>query len=338
MDKEQSIQFIQDLAKSGVLSAQEVSEAYRLGQDSPKDDEKVIGVSDVLGLAGALIVFLGVAFFVGQGWSTLSIFSRLFSTLGVAVISYLAGVILSRNPEAIKNIKLGYALHLVSALTLPVGIVILLEILNPGAFGQGWWQVLISIVLTLHYAVSYRYVRQSAFALFFTAVYAGLLFYSLCAAIYGPNSRYSWDDLVPNYIFAILGLSYALIGHRMRQLHSRMAGFFSFVGCGIVLISLLIASVVGFGRYNGPTWNFWTVVYALFPVLVLAYSVKTKNAWLLYLGTAFLMFYVIFLSSAFFAGTLGWPLALMICGLGLIGLGYVSVNLNRSYFLKFRVK
>ena len=43
------------------------------------------------------------------------------------------------------------------------------------------------------------------------------------------------------------------------------------------------------------------------------------------------MFYILKITSEYFTEGLGWPLALVLAGLAMIGVGYVSLSVSRKY-------
>jgi uncharacterized integral membrane protein len=49
------------------------------------------------------------------------------------------------------------------------------------------------------------------------------------------------------------------------------------------------------------------------------------------LSTIFLLAHVSFITSEYFADSLGWPITLVILGFVFIGLAYFSVTINKKY-------
>ena len=60
-------------------------------------------------------------------------------------------------------------------------------------------------------------------------------------------------------------------------------------------------------------------------------AVYVKNRSILVMSTIFLIAHVSFITSEYFADSLGWPISLIILGFIFIGLGYGSVTLNKRY-------
>ena len=76
---------------------------------------------------------------------------------------------------------------------------------------------------------------------------------------------------------------------------------------------------------------FWELIYPglVFGALFLSVHIKSK-AFLTW-GTLFLMAYILKITSEYFSSGLGWPLALVIAGLAMIGVGYMSLSLKKKY-------
>jgi hypothetical protein len=67
-------------------------------------------------------------------------------------------------------------------------------------------------------------------------------------------------------------------------------------------------------------------------VILLSIWLKSKS--FLVFGALFLMIYILKITSEYFTNSLGWPLALVLAGLLLIGIGALSVWLNKRYLGK----
>jgi len=48
-------------------------------------------------------------------------------------------------------------------------------------------------------------------------------------------------------------------------------------------------------------------------------------------GTIFLMAYILKITSEYFSTGLGWPIALVIAGLAMIGVGFMSFSIKKKY-------
>ena len=60
-------------------------------------------------------------------------------------------------------------------------------------------------------------------------------------------------------------------------------------------------------------------------------SVYMKSRSVLIASTLFLVAHVVYITSEYFADSLGWPISLVLLGFVFIGLGYGSVTINKKY-------
>ena len=58
---------------------------------------------------------------------------------------------------------------------------------------------------------------------------------------------------------------------------------------------------------------------------------SNKSQAFLIWGTIFLMVYLLKITSEYFSKGFGWPLALVMLGLSLIGVGYMSISIKRKF-------
>ena len=75
----------------------------------------------------------------------------------------------------------------------------------------------------------------------------------------------------------------------------------------------------------------WEILFPgiVFGVVFLSVYLKSKS--FLVFGSIYLMAYILKLTKEYFADSMGWPLALVISGLLLIGIGYAAFALNKKY-------
>jgi len=75
----------------------------------------------------------------------------------------------------------------------------------------------------------------------------------------------------------------------------------------------------------------WQFLYFLVIFGGLYLSIYLKSQIILVMSTIFLIAHISYITSEYFADSLGWPISLVILGFIFIGLGYASVNINKKY-------
>lgn|GEM_PF-242486 len=339
--KSEALAYIKDLAGQQVLTKAELITAFDsvvvmptgststpppspAGASSGRTDTATetnpkLGIAEILYYLGGGIVFLGIVILVEQNWSSLSFPSRLLATLGSAIAAYVIGVLLSRNQRT-EPIALSF--YLISGLVMPIGLYVIFN--NAGInLGDPGVQSLIATLLTAMYLASYLALRKTIFA-FFTIVFATMLVYSLAnwLLFLGGNIADTYE-----YLALCVGASYILLGCSLAK--NQLAALRGFL-YGFGILSFL-GSALALGGWSPNQNLLWEL---FFPVLVFATlfaSVYLKSKAFLVWGTIFLMLYILKITAEYFSGGLGWPFALVVAGLGMIGAGYLSVSINRHY-------
>jgi hypothetical protein len=101
-------------------------------------------------------------------------------------------------------------------------------------------------------------------------------------------------------------------------------------GFGIIAF---LGAALGLGGWAPDANAFWEVGFAGLVFGTIFMSVYLKSKVLLTFGSIFLMGYIIKITGEYFSNSLGWPTALILAGLALIGVGYYTVRLNKKYLV-----
>lgn len=322
MNKKDLLSAIKELSQKGVISKNEVLRAFEEGKSLENHRSGfTLGISSVLYLIGALIVFVGIAVLIGQNWDSLNPLTRILATLGFACVSYCLGIILNQEE---KYGAAGYAFHLIAGLSFPIGLAVVFDLFKLNINDQGI-QSFIAWVLLLFYLGAFLIYRKTIFTLF-TIVYATLFFVCFTNYLIGANPLFL-ENKFYEYRYLVIGLSYGLLGYYLKSTaqYSLTESLYSF---GTIFA---LGAMLALGGWKPEQNYIWEILYpgCVFCVLFLSTHLKSKP--MLILGTIFLMLYILKITGEYFSGTLGWPLSLMICGIALIGIGYFAFSLNKKY-------
>ena len=120
----------------------------------------------------------------------------------------------------------------------------------------------------------------------------------------------------------VVGLSYLFLAHSFRSgWNERLVGVFNFFGA----VGFLAAA---FTRVdNSPLWQF---LFFVLTIGGLALAVYLKSRIILIVSILFLVAHFVYITREYFADSDGWPILLVIFGFLLIGLGYVSISINKK--------
>ncbi len=331
MDKEDLVRAIKDFAARGAVAREEVIAAYDEGAaaagtapapipGSVRHGKKKLGIAEVLYYIGGGIVAIGIAILVAENWTALTFPGRLAATLGASLGAYAIAVILAREE---RFGEIGSAFYLISALTLPVGIGVVLA--NAGIdTGSAGTQSLIAGLSFAFFLSSFFVFRKSTLALF--GILFGTWFYFIFTTfLAGSNPLFGWTFFEYRALFA--GLSYMLIGYGLeRGRYASLAGFLYAFG-----ILGFLGAALGLGGWAPSANPFWELIFPGLALATLFASISIKRTSFLTFGALFLMLYILKITQEYFTSGLGWPFALVLAGLMLIAVGYLYVYLHRKY-------
>ncbi len=322
MEKQQLLSSLTALSSQNALTKEEVIRAFENGKEKKSTAlSREMGLSEVLYFIGGFIVFIGIAVLIGQNWTTLNSFTKIFATFGFGVASYFVGVLLNKEE---KYGAVGYAFHLIAALVMPLGLYVVFDQAGLSMSTPEMQSLIASILLTM-YVASYAVFKKPIFT-FFSIAYATWFFFAFTNFLIGSNPYFA-DMKFYEYRFLMVGLSYLFFGYyfsstKQKDLSGVLYGFGNlfFLGAALAL-----------GGWKPSQNIFWEMIFPGLVFAVLLLSVHLKSKPFLTFGTIFLMAYILKITGEYFSGTLGWPVSLMICGIALIGIGYYAFSLNKKY-------
>jgi hypothetical protein len=181
------------------------------------------------------------------------------------------------------------------------------------------------ILLCMHLA-SYAVFRKNIFLVFCT-VFGTWFFFAVTGFMYEGNPYFDNIGTLHKYQVLAAGLSYLALGHAFSTSErAPLSGFlngFGIFGC--------LGSTLALGGWTPHQNIFWEQVYPLFIFVTLLLSVHMKIKSFLIWGTLFLMAYIVKITMEYFSKGLGWPLALVLAGLSVIGVTYVGITIKKQY-------
>ena len=322
MDKKDLLKHIQSLASQKAITKDELISAFDAGisGDVPEEGFRQAGISHILYYIGGAIVFIGISVLIWQHWTALNSATKILSTLGAGIASYIAAVFLSREERLEIASR---AFYFISALVMPLGLHVTFHVagLDTGSHGV---QSVVSGILLVTFFLSYLANRKTVFALF-NIIFGTWLFFSFTSFLVGGRPGFGWEFSA--YRVLCVGLMYGLLGYHYaetpyRALTGALYGFgvFCFLGAALAL-----------GDWKPHQNWLWELIFPGLVFGVMFLSVYLKSKAFLTFGSLYLIAYIFKITGEYFAGSLGWPLVLVLTGLGLISIGYLHFTLKRKY-------
>lgn len=273
---------------------------------------------NLLYLLGGLLLISGLVAFIAQIWSDIGSFGRVIVTFGLGATLYSFGISYTR----LGQWYIGTVLLSVGSVLLLVGMpVVLFEVNVLTTFNSTvGWLLLGSLFLSTG-----LWLRTTAGIFFAFATLTGALYSTLYLLTTEWGLNYRETITLWQYLTIVVGGSYLYLGLQVipTTFARSLAPLLLFFGVNAFLGVLFAKMSDGL---------FWELVYPLVAIGVIAIATTLSKMLLLVFGMLYLFGYFIYITGTYFANSIGWPLALIILGVILLGLGYVSVQLYQRFF------
>lgn len=318
MNKEQLIQEIKNAIQQNQLSESEVLALYK--EVSPKS-EKGSMVSKILYAAGGIVAVVGVWVLLLQIWDDIGSGLRIALTIGSALIAYVGAYFFSKNQE---QDVLSQILFVVSAVIAPVALYTTATELSILPDNAATAAMLVSGISALIFGTALYITKKPLLQLAVVSFVSWFYFALIAKLVEGSGLSFSAITDVTVYASMLLGIAiYAytsLISSNVRN--KTIVSLFIFASYALVLMSAL---------FLGGVWN---LLYAFLLVGAVTLAVKIKRTSALVVSSVAIVFYLLKISSKYFADSLGWAVILILAGFAIIAVGYFTYALNKRYILK----
>lgn len=281
-------------------------------------------VTKTLYAIGSIIVIIGILFFVQQIWGDIGSFGRIAITLGLGLAITFSGLALSRGQV---GRSIDSVFYLIGGVLVPLGIAVTafeLEITDP-------WMLAFTSGLVFVFYLVLNFVDKNTVLTLFSIFYGTSTSYLILTAVGFGNSFSNipmdgFDNLY-YYLTVAIGTSYLFLAHSFASTwNKRLVNFLRFFG-----VLGILWSTFQLQDYDSllSILSYSLVVAGLF--FLAAYM---KSRLILILSSLFLITHIWNITGRYFADSIGWPLTLIIMGLIVIGIGFISVTINKKYIEK----
>jgi len=332
MNKEQLLQELSAKINSGEISRNEVANTLNIsgsfsGGLLEEKHTTVFSVTKMLYVLGAAIVVIGIVIFVSQIWEDIGSFGRVAVTLGLGgIFAFIGSVLLKQKPED----NIGSVFHCMGGVLIPGGAFVLLSELHIDL--SSMWSVAITFGVIFAFYLLLNIAQKSPVLTFFTIVNGTAFVYLLVEAIvsdefefdfYGNKFEFDFYYNLYAYLTMVVGVIYILLAQGFRNSwNSKLSGILNLFG-----ITMFLGAAFS-QVFDSTSWQLFYFILVLGGVFL---SVYMRSRSILIMSTLFLVAHVSYITSEYFADSLGWPISLVVLGLIFIGLGYVSIAINKRY-------
>jgi len=321
MIKEDLLRELSEQVKAGQITRAEV--LTRLGGpassnlDGPTKTPSHFSVAKMLYILGAIIAIVGVITLVFRVWDDIGLVGRILITFGLGLMMAGTGsVLFERKAEG----NLGTIFHLIGGLLIPGGALVSLYELGGQDLLKVWPVSITFGLLFICYLL--LTLKQKHLILTFFALVNGTAFTYLLAQalVYG---RYAASADFYAYLAMAVGASYLLLGQSFKRgWNHKLDSFLYFFGSAGIMAA-------GFSRIFDN--SLWEILYLPLVFGMVFLSVYFKSRGILTVSTLALIAYITYLTNEYFGQSDIWPVLLVVLGFVFIGLGYLSIAINKKY-------
>ncbi|MDP2152491.1 MAG: DUF2157 domain-containing protein [Methylotenera sp.] len=304
--KDDALQDIVSLAKHNQITLAEIAQALNASLQQPNKEPSGV-LSKLFGYIGGIFVFAGIGVFISMYWDDFSSASRVIVTLGTGLTAFVMGLICLTDA---KYERAATPLFLISSVLQPTGIMVMLQEYSSGGDVRHGLLFMASYMLVQQVAVFWEKQRT---VMAFSAILFGCIFFANLFDIWDVNEK---------LIGMVIGSALLCIAYAINQSkHIAIAPFWYFVGAVLLLWSIFesVENTLLEPLYLGAT------------AFIIFLSTYVRSRILLLVGTITMLLYIGYYTAEHFANTVGWPIALVMIGIALIGLSAMAVRLNNQY-------
>ena len=304
--KEDALHDIIALAKHNNITLDEIKYALEAAPVLASTPSTSV-LSKLFGYIGGIFVFAGIGVFISMYWDDFGSAARVIVTLGTGLVAFFMALACLTDK---RYERAATPLFLIAAILQPTGILVMLKEYSSGGDARDGL-IFMSAYMLIQQGAIFWSKRRTVLA-FSAILFGGILF---------ANVFDVWD-LDEKLIGSVIGASLICIAYALQQSkHLAIAPFWYFIGAMILMWSVFEAVE------NTP----FELVYLGLAALLIFLSTYVRSRTLLLVGTLAMLVYIGYYTAKHFANTLGWPIALVMIGIALIGMSALAVRLNNKY-------
>ena len=309
-DKTKALRQIVELAREHDIATADISAALtkQAGEsESDAAEGRASVLTRVLAYLGGTFVFAGLGVFIAMHWDSMNFASRVVITLGSGIAAFVLALI-ALNDKRYE--KAATPLFLIAAFLQPTGLLVIFEEFYTGSE----WELigmLTSGTLAAQQILTLLKTQRTT-----------LLFTSIVFCVSFLLIFFDWVGVDYGFASLVLGVSLIMLSMGIdKTAHSSITPLWYFVGaCWLLwgtfdMVESSPLEILFLGAASG-------LVYL---------STVVRSRTLLFVSTVGMLSYIGYFSAKHFVESIGWPIALMVFGLALIGMSAMAFRISKNY-------
>ncbi len=335
MDKQQIVNFIEGQIATGKISKEDLlslannvvtpsvntSPVFNSNTvDISHKEESSKNIINTFYGIGAIIILGGVAILVVQNWIEIGFMGRVLVTLGISLITFIGAFFLNKPHQRV----ISQVMFTISCVLAPLSVDVIISEAN---ISFTWpYTFYTALVLSVIFGYALLVSKKNILVLI-TIGFASWAYYLLVIKVFTLDY---YSSNIIKWAAMLLGFSYILIarGYQLVSVAIDASDEKEKKAVRNALFGLGTLIVLGSGIFIG---GFFDLIFIAFIFAAFYGSVYLKSQSMLTFGALFLMAHMVKITSKYFVDSIGWPIALIIVGFLIIGIGYMAYNLNKKY-------
>lgn len=311
MTRDQALSEVRRLMQAHGLAVDDIKESA-----VSATEKKGSHLQTLLAYIGAAFVLGGIGTYMSIVWDDLTSFVRVVLSLGSGMSVYAVALLALRDPRLQRAVT---PLLCIGAFLETSGLfVYLVEYSTGGNVYLG--QMLVFAVMTAQLALSFWVVERTSLA-----------FLSILGFMGVAQAGMNYLDFDGDWIAAILGSSGLALSWAIdKTVHRSMTPFGYFVSSAAVAIASFELLDVSYSHNEIGVDIFLLLVSAG----LVALSIAAKSKTVLFVGITHLLFTLGYYTTHYFKDVVGWPIALIVMGIVLIGASAFAIRLGSGFALE----
>lgn len=315
MDKTQLLTLIREKIQDGTVTSDEVRSVA--GNVIEVKTDSSVHITNIFYIIGAIIAVVGVVILVAQNWKEIGFFGRVVVTAGIATATYFSALYMTKPHQRI----LSQVFFAIAAALAPIGIVVFVGeaemTITPVV------HVLTGLLLGSLFASAFWHTRRNILVLLSVA-YFSWAYLATVAGLFDVTAD------MGKFTAMVLGFSYLLVAYyyHLNRVSAERGERMEKKAVENVLYGIGMSAVLAPALFFGGLFDLLSLAL-IFGAFYLSVFVKSRT--MLMSGALFLMIWIIKMTSEYFADSVSWPLALIVVGFLVIGVGYGTFFVNRKF-------
>ena len=303
-ERQSALERIVALAESHGIAADEIAQHMTMAKTPVRQGGIV---KALLAYTGGTFIFAGLGLLGSMIWPDIGPLQRVVITLGPGMVAFVLGMVAHRDTRFAKAVT---PLFLVAAFLQPTGLFVFLDEFVPKAGEPELAALIVFGVLALQQGMAFAQLGRSS-----------LLFLTLIFWLAFIATSMVWLDVDGDVTSITVGLSALFLGHfaAMRG-HHAITPFWYFIGGGCLLGGVFAAVQVGPAE----------IAYLGVNGFLVYLSIRLASRAMLVVAVLGLIGYLSYFTYQYFANVIGWPVALIVMGLVMIGVSAYAFKLGRG--------